>query len=82
MTIKRTKSKNLRADGTPKNRHAQALSKLGASKGGLARARNLTEKRKSEIGRMGAVARTAKWGDRWGPLLTARRRGIPMSSEE
>jgi hypothetical protein len=43
----------------PKNRHAQALSRLGASKGGKARAANLTERKRKEIARKAAKAR---WG--------------------
>jgi hypothetical protein len=42
-----------------KNPHAQALSKLGASKGGKARAKNLTSKKRSEIAKKAARAR---WG--------------------
>ena len=41
-----------------KNPHAQALSKLGASKGGKARAANLSDERKKEIA---AEAAKAKW---------------------
>lgn len=33
----------------PKNKHAQALSRLGASKGGKARAEKLSAERRSEI---------------------------------
>lgn len=40
-----------------KNLHAQALSALGASKGGKARAAKLSEKRKKEIARKAAAAR-------------------------
>lgn len=39
---------------------AAVLSSLGASKGGKARARALTKKRRSEIARMGARAMHAK----------------------
>jgi len=42
-----------------KNPHAQALSKLGASKGGKARAKNLSAKRRSQIARKAAKGR---WG--------------------
>ena len=42
-----------------KNPHAQALSKLGASKGGKARAKNLTAKRRKAIAKKAAQAR---WG--------------------
>ena len=44
----------------PKNPHAVALSKLGASKGGKARAKNLTAKKRKEIARRAARARWAK----------------------
>ena len=44
-----------------KNIHAQALSALGASKGGKARAASLTEKRRKEIARKAAAKR---WGKR------------------
>jgi hypothetical protein len=40
-----------------KNPHAQALSKLGASKGGKARAKNLTAKKRTQIARKAAKAR-------------------------
>jgi len=40
-----------------KNPHAQALSKLGASKGGQSRALRLSAKKKREIARKGAEAR-------------------------
>jgi hypothetical protein len=43
----------------PKNPHAVALSKLGASKGGVARAAKLGARRKKEIARKAARAR---WG--------------------
>ena len=44
-----------------KNIHAQALSALGASKGGKARAASLSEKRRKEIARKAAAKR---WGKR------------------
>jgi len=44
-----------------KNIHAQALSALGASKGGKARAANLSQKRRKEIARKAAAKR---WGKR------------------
>jgi hypothetical protein len=40
-----------------KNPHAVALSKLGAAKGGKARAAKLTDKRRAEIARKAAAAR-------------------------
>ena len=40
-----------------KNPHAVALSRLGARKGGLARAAKLTPEERSEIARKGALAR-------------------------
>ena len=43
-----------------KNPAAVALGKLGASKGGKARAKKLSDKRKSEIARKAAKARWAK----------------------
>jgi hypothetical protein len=47
-----------------KNKHAAALGKLGASKGGLARAAKLTAKKRKEIARRAAQAR---WGPRRKP---------------
>jgi CHASE2 domain-containing sensor protein len=55
-------------DGTPlerppereKNQAAVALSKLGASKGGVARAASLTAKQRSKIARRAAKARWRK----------------------
>ena len=44
-----------------KNPHAVALSKLGAHKGGLARAKNLTAEELSEIGRKAIAIRWAKY---------------------
>jgi hypothetical protein len=43
-----------------KNPHAVALSKLGASKGGKARAENLTAKQRSKIAKKAAKARWKK----------------------
>lgn len=43
-----------------KNPHAQALSKLGASKGGKARAKNFTAKKRKAIARKAAEARWQK----------------------
>lgn len=43
-----------------KNPAAQALSKLGASKGGQARAKNLSAKRRKEIAEKAASSRWAK----------------------
>ena len=43
-----------------KNPHAQALSALGASKGGKARAQTLSKKRRAEIARKAAKARWAR----------------------
>jgi hypothetical protein len=40
-----------------KNPHAQALSKLGASKGGKARAQKLTAKKRSQIAKKAAETR-------------------------
>ncbi len=40
-----------------KNPHAQALSKLGASKGGKARAKKLSARKRSAIAKSGAKAR-------------------------
>jgi len=42
-----------------KNPHAQALSKLGASKGGKARAQKLSAKKRSQIAKKAAKSR---WG--------------------
>ena len=46
-----------------KNPHAVALSKLGASKGGKARAAKLSPERRVEIARKAAEARWAKHGE-------------------
>ena len=43
-----------------KNPHAQALSKLGASKGGKARAKSLTAKKRKQIAERAAQARWTK----------------------
>jgi hypothetical protein len=43
-----------------KNPHAQALSKLGASKGGQARAKNLSAKKRKQIAKKAAEARWRK----------------------
>ena len=43
-----------------KNPHAQALSALGASKGGKARAAKLSEKRRKEIAKKAALKRWNK----------------------
>ncbi|HXL79355.1 MAG TPA: hypothetical protein VN951_00650 [Pyrinomonadaceae bacterium] len=40
-----------------KNPHAQALSKLGASKGGIQRAKNLSAKKRKSIAKKAAKAR-------------------------
>lgn len=45
-----------------KNPHAVALSRLGASKGGKARASKLSPKRRTEIARKAARARWNKQG--------------------
>ena len=44
----------------PKNPLAVALGKLGGSKGGIARAKNLTTEQKEAIARQGGLARQAK----------------------
>jgi hypothetical protein len=44
-----------------KNRHAQALAKLGASKGGHARAKNLTPEERSEQAHNASVVRWEKY---------------------
>lgn len=46
---------------SPKNPHAVALSKLGASKGGKARAKSLTPEKRKEIARKAAKTR---WKDK------------------
>ncbi|HKO62710.1 MAG TPA: hypothetical protein VJV03_16205 [Pyrinomonadaceae bacterium] len=43
-----------------KNPHAQALSELGAAKGGRARAENLSAKKRSQIAKKAAKARWNK----------------------
>lgn len=47
-------------DTPPKNIHAQALSALGASKGGKARAAKLSPRRRRQIARRAANARWHK----------------------
>lgn len=49
-------------NNTPKNIHAQALSALGASKGGKARAAKLSPRRRRQIARRAANARWGKNG--------------------
>ena len=44
-----------------KNKHAVALGKLGAAKGGAARAKSLTKEQRSAIAKKAALAR---WGKR------------------
>ena len=44
-----------------KNANAQALSKLGASKGGQARAAKLSDRKKKQIAKKAADARWAKY---------------------
>jgi uncharacterized OB-fold protein len=44
-----------------KNPAAVALGKLGASKGGIARAKKLTAKERSRIGKLAVEARWAKY---------------------
>ena len=57
------RSRKLMATGEKKkNPAAVALSKLGASKGGQARAKALSAKERSRIARRGAVARWKKAG--------------------
>jgi hypothetical protein len=46
-------------DTTQKNPHAVALGRLGGLKGGKARAKKLSKKKRSEIAKKGAKAR---WG--------------------
>jgi hypothetical protein len=46
--------------GRRKNPHAVAMSKLGASKGGKARAAKLTSEQRREIAKKAAQARWAK----------------------
>jgi len=43
-----------------RNPHAVALSKLGASKGGQARAKNLSAKKRKEIAKRAAISRWTK----------------------
>jgi hypothetical protein len=49
-----------RLERVARNLHAAALSQLGASRGGLARAARLTPKRRREIARAAALARWKK----------------------
>jgi hypothetical protein len=46
-----------RVERLPRNPHASALGRLGASRGGVARAAALTPKRRREIARAAALAR-------------------------
>jgi hypothetical protein len=52
--------------GEGKNPHAQALSALGAAKGGKARAASLSKSKRAEIARKAAKARWEKTSDRSG----------------
>jgi hypothetical protein len=49
-----------RVERAQRNLHAAALARLGASRGGLARAARLTPKRRREIARVAALARWKK----------------------
>jgi hypothetical protein len=49
-----------RVERAERNLHAAALAQLGARRGGLARAANLTPKRRREIARAAALARWKK----------------------
>ena len=49
-----------RLERVGRNEHAAALARLGASRGGFARAASLTPKRRGEIARMAARARWSK----------------------
>lgn len=55
-----TTGKEEKIEPPQKNPHAQALSKLGASKGGHARAKNLTANKRKQIAKRAAIAR---WRD-------------------
>ena len=48
-------------ESPPKNPHAQALGRLGGSKGGKARAKNMTSKQRIDAARNAALAR---WDDK------------------
>ena len=55
-----TKGKPEPGESDKKNPHAVALGRLGGKKGGPARARNLTAKRRKQIAKKAAQARWAK----------------------
>ncbi len=57
----------MRAMAKEKNPHAVALSKLGAKKGGKARAASLSPEQRSEIARKASLARWAKYKKRERP---------------
>lgn len=59
--VRATTGESEKIEPPQKNPHAQALSALGASKGGKARAANLSDKRKKEIAKKGAKTRWAKY---------------------
>jgi hypothetical protein len=62
------------ADKPKKNPAAVALGKLGASKGGKARAAKLSAERRKEIARKAAEAR---WGKQQKPASQEDRGGLP-----
>lgn len=57
----------MRAMAKKKNPHAVALSKLGAKKGGKARAAALSPEQRREIARKASLARWAKYKKRQQP---------------
>jgi hypothetical protein len=62
MSTRQVKEKSSKPTESPeKNPHAVAMGKLGGKKGGLARAKKLTAKRRKQIAQQGAKAR---WGEK------------------
>jgi hypothetical protein len=59
-TVKDTPESPLTSEESTKNPHAVALGRLGAQKGGRARAEKLTPEQRSEIARKAVQARWAK----------------------
>jgi hypothetical protein len=65
--LEATTGETTKIEPPTKNPHAQALSRLGASKGGKARAKNLSAKKRKEIAKKAAEAR-------WAPSVRESRR--------
>ena len=67
-----------RPKNRPKNQHAVALGRLGGKKGGLARKRALSSKKRSEIARKAARAR---WGKHKKRVIEVREQ-VALETED